>query len=267
MHYRLEHGVRISHVNLMAHLASENTVAMGSPLRSGRTGAQLRPVVLLPFEPTMRLIGSNKIGVMRSIRIEAATDPYEVLVGPGLLNQAGSLLAQKVKPSRCAIVSDSNVAPLYGPRVMHYLTNAGFDPVLITIQPGEETKTIATVEAVCAQLSNSGLDRSSVIIALGGGVVGDLAGFVAAVFHRGIRYLQVPTTLLAQVDSSIGGKTAVNSAVGKNMIGAWHHPLLVMADVETLATLPQREWKQGFAEVIKHAVIRDTEMFEMLQRF
>ncbi len=229
--------------------------------------APLQLVVFLPFEPTMRLIGSNRILVMRSIRIEAGNNPYEVLVGPGLLDQAGSLLARKVKPSSCAIVSDSNVAPLYAERVMNSLTNSGFAPVLITIQSGEEAKTIPTAEMVCAQMSNAGLDRSSIVIALGGGVVGDLAGFAAAVFHRGIRYAHMPTTLLAQVDSSIGGKTGVNSAPGKNMIGAWHHPLLVAADVDALATLPPREWKQGFAEVIKHAVISDAEMFEMLQRF
>ena len=116
-------------------------------------------------------------------------------------------------------------------------------------------------------MSEAGLDRSSFLIALGGGVVGDLAGFVAAIYHRGIPYVQMPTTLLAQVDSSIGGKTAVNTAAGKNMIGAWHHPALVIADVDTLATLPPREWKQGFAEIIKHAIIRDAEMFEMLQHF
>ncbi len=116
-------------------------------------------------------------------------------------------------------------------------------------------------------MSEAGLDRSSFLVALGGGVVGDLAGFVAAIYHRGIPCVQVPTTLLAQVDSSIGGKTAVNTAAGKNMIGAWHHPALVIADVDTLATLPPREWNQGFAEIIKHAIIRDAEMFEMLQHF
>src|SRR5437868_11014553 len=113
----------------------------------------------------------------------------------------------------------------------------------------------------------AGLDRSSFVIALGGGVVGDLAGFVAAIYHRGIPYIQVPTTLLAQVDSSIGGKTGVNATAGKNLIGAFHQPALVISDVDTLATLPPREWKQGFAEIIKHAIIRDAVMFETLQHF
>ncbi|MEY2520493.1 MAG: 3-dehydroquinate synthase [Verrucomicrobiota bacterium] len=112
-----------------------------------------------------------------------------------------------------------------------------------------------------------GLDRSSFVVALGGGMIGDLAGFVAAIYHRGISCVQVPTTLLAQVDSSIGGKTGVNTVAGKNLIGTWHQPALVISDVDTLATLPPREWKQGFAEIVKHAVIRDAEMFETLQRF
>ena len=167
----------------------------------------------------------------------------------------------------CAIVSDDNVAALFAQALVQSLTSAGFKPTLITIPPGEKSKTLGQAEAICNRMSEAGLDRSSFLVALGGGVVGDLTGFVAAIYHRGIPYVQVPTTLLAQVDSSIGGKTAVNTAAGKNMIGAWHHPALVIADVDTLGALPPREWKQGFAEIIKHAIIRDAEMFEMLQHF
>jgi len=150
---------------------------------------------------------------------------------------------------------------------MRSLTEAGFRPVLITVPSGEQSKTMNQAEAICGRMIEAGLDRSSFVVALGGGMVGDLAGFVAAIYHRGIPCVHAPTTLLAQVDSSIGGKTAVNTAAGKNLIGAWHPPAFVISDVDTLATLPPREFKQGFAEIIKHAVIRDAEMFQMLQRF
>ena len=144
---------------------------------------------------------------------------------------------------------------------------AGFAPALIVIPAGEQSKTMQQVEAVCQQMTESGLDRTSFAVALGGGVVGDLGGFVAAIYHRGILYVHIPTTLLAQVDSSIGGKTGVNLGHGKNLIGAWHQPALVISDTETLASLPKRELRQGFAEMIKHAVICDAEMFEMLEQF
>jgi 3-dehydroquinate synthase len=151
--------------------------------------------------------------------------------------------------------------------VVSSLTEAGGRPVLIAVPPGEPSKTMQQAAAICDRMIGAGLDRSSFIVAVGGGMVGDLAGFVAAIYHRGIPCVQVPTTLLAQVDSSIGGKTGVNTAAGKNLIGAWHQPALVISDVDTLQTLPPREFTQGFAEIIKHAVIRDAEMFERLQRF
>jgi 3-dehydroquinate synthase len=204
---------------------------------------------------------------MTPILIQAGSASYEALVGSRLLDETGVFLSQKLSGPDCAIVSDDNVAPLFAPPVVRSLTSAGFKPTLITIPPGEKSKTLAEAEAICHRMSETGLDRSSFLVALGGGVVGDLAGFVAAIYHRGIPWVQVPTTLLAQVDSSIGGKTAVNTAAGKNMIGAWHHPALVLADIGTLDALPAREWKQGFAEIVKHAIIRDAEMFEMLQNF
>ncbi len=177
------------------------------------------------------------------------------------------LVSQKLKGPSCAIVSDANVAALFAERVSASLANAGFRPTLMTVPAGEKSKTMMEAEAICARMTEAGLDRSSFVVALGGGMVGDLAGFVAAIYHRGIPCVQVPTTLLAQVDSSIGGKTAVNTAAGKNLIGAWHQPALVISDVDTLETLPPREFRQGFAELIKHAVIRDAEMFGMLQHF
>lgn len=204
---------------------------------------------------------------MTPIKINAGNQSCEALVGSKLLEQAGTLLPRKVRGSACAIIADENVAALFAQRILGSLTKVGCKPTLITVPPGEKSKTLSEAEAICHRMSEAALDRSSFLVALGGGVVGDLAGFVAAVYHRGIPYVQVPTTLLAQVDSSIGGKTAVNTAAGKNLIGAFHHPTLVIADVDTLATLPLREWKQGFAEIIKHAIIRDAEMFEMLQQF
>jgi 3-dehydroquinate synthase len=204
---------------------------------------------------------------MTPILIQAGSASYEALVGSRLLDETGALLSQKLNGRDCAIVSDDNVAALFAAPVVRSLTSAGFKPTLITISPGEKSKTLAQAETICHRMSEAGLGRSSFLVALGGGVVGDLAGFVAAIYHRGIPYVQVPTTVLAQVDSSIGGKTAVNTATGKNMIGAWHHPTLVLADVGTLDALPAREWKQGFAEIVKHAIIGDAALFETLQNF
>lgn len=204
---------------------------------------------------------------MIPVIVRAGEQSYDVLVGSRLLAQTGMLVSQKLKGPSCAIVSDANVAALFAERVNDSLANAGFCPTLITVPAGERSKTMMEAEAICARMTEAGLDRSSFVVALGGGMVGDLAGFVAAIYHRGIPCVQIPTTLLAQVDSSIGGKTAVNTAAGKNLIGAWHQPALVISDVDTLETLPPREFRQGFAEMIKHAVIRDAEMFGMLQRF
>jgi 3-dehydroquinate synthase len=205
--------------------------------------------------------------VVNPILVRAGAQSYEVIIGPGVLEQAGLFISQKLKGPECALVTDDNVAALFAEKVSRSLKEAGFRPTLIKVRPGEESKTMAQAEAICARMIEAGLDRSSFVAALGGGMVGDLAGFAAAIYHRGIPCVQVPTTLLAQVDSSIGGKTAVNAAAGKNLIGAWHQPALVISDVDTLSTLPPREWKQGLAEVVKHAVIRDAEMFEMLPQF
>ncbi|HEX8076940.1 MAG TPA: 3-dehydroquinate synthase [Chthoniobacterales bacterium] len=204
---------------------------------------------------------------MNAISVRAGEQRYEVLVGHGLLNETGVLVARKLKGPACAVVSDGNVAPLFAGRVVESLNAAGFRPAVITVAPGERSKTMECAEEICGQMIEAGLDRTSFVVALGGGMIGDLAGFAAAIYHRGIPCVQLPTTLLAQVDSSIGGKTAVNTAKGKNLIGAWHQPALVISDVDTLATLPEREFRQGFAEIVKHAVIRDAAMFGRLQRF
>jgi 3-dehydroquinate synthase len=166
---------------------------------------------------------------------------------------------------RCAVISDTNVAALFGDRVKRSLTSAGFKPTPITIPFGEKSKTLEQAGAICDRMIAAGLDRQSFAIGLGGGVIGDISGFVAAIYHRGIPHVQIPTTLLAMVDSSIGGKTGVNTVAGKNLIGAVHHPSLVIDDVDVLRMLPRREFNQGFAEIIKHAVIADAEMFAALK--
>ncbi|MDP9254385.1 MAG: 3-dehydroquinate synthase [Verrucomicrobiota bacterium] len=199
---------------------------------------------------------------MISIEVRAGPHRHDVLIDSDLLPSVGEVMKKILRGPRSAIISDKNVAPLFADHIIRSLKVAGFEPTLITVPPGERSKSLEQAGAICEQLARSGFDRSSFVIALGGGVVGDLAGFVAAIYHRGIPYVQVPTTLLAQVDSSIGGKTAVNTTAGKNLIGAFHHPVLVIADVDTLRTLPPRELNQGFAEIIKHAIIRDATLFE-----
>ena len=204
---------------------------------------------------------------MNSIRVEIGEQSYDVIVGRKLLAGSGTLIAQRMKGPACAIVTDENVAAHFGQFVAESVRAAGFQPTLVTVPAGEESKTLGQAESICGQLIAAGLDRTSFVIALGGGMIGDLAGFVAAIYHRGIPCVQIPTTLLAQVDSSIGGTTGVNTTAGKNLIGAWYQPALVISDVDALKTLPARERRQGFAEIVKHAVIRDREMFDRLERF
>lgn len=208
--------------------------------------------------------GSERIpGMIVSIPLQRS--PYDVHVGPGFLDQAGSLATGVIKPGRCALISDSNVAPLYAERVSRSLQDAGFKVVTLVAPAGENSKSMEQVSSLCEQMIEAGLDRSSAVVALGGGVVGDLAGFAAAIYYRGIPCIHIPTTIVSQVDSSVGGKTGVNAAGGKNLIGAFHQPRLVIADTGTLATLPAREFNEGFAEVIKHAAIRDFAMLDALE--
>ena len=204
---------------------------------------------------------------MNPVCVRAGGASYEALVGSGLLAQVGDLLRGTVRGPRCAVVADENSARLFSARVMEGLRAARFEPSQITVPAGEHSKSLDQVAAVCDEMAAAGLDRSSFVVALGGGVIGDLAGFAAAIYHRGIPHVQVPTTLLAQVDSSIGGKTGVNTRTGKNLLGAVHQPAIVIADVETLCTLPARELNQGFAEVIKHAIICDPSLLELLENF
>jgi 3-dehydroquinate synthase len=197
--------------------------------------------------------------------IAVRADVGRILIGKQLLPQTGKRCHALGFFGQCAIVTDTNVAPLLADRVKESLKSAGFRPTLITIPAGEKSKTLAQAGAICDRMIAARLDRQSFVIGIGGGVIGDISGFVAAIYHRGIPHIQVPTTLLAMVDSSIGGKTGVNTRDGKNLIGAFHPPSLVIDDIDVLKTLPRREFNQGFAEIIKHAIIADTKMFRMLK--
>lgn len=204
---------------------------------------------------------------MQSVTVRAGNASYEALVGSGLLARLGALVQPLVRGPRCAVITDDNSARLFADSAMRSLRAASFDPLLVTVAAGESSKSLERLAWVCDQIAEAGLDRSSFVVAIGGGVIGDLGGFAAAIYHRGIPHVQVPTTLLAQVDSSIGGKTGVNTGAGKNLLGAVHQPALVVADVETLSTLPKPELNQGFAEIIKHAIIRAPSLFEILAAF
>ncbi len=199
-----------------------------------------------------------------NIPVSFGRQRYHVLIGEGLLKRLGTRLRQYLPHETCVIISDSNVAPFFADRVGKSLTSAGFRPTLIRIPAGEKSKKLEKAGAICDRMIAAGLDRQSFVVGLGGGVIGDISGFVAAIYHRGIPHVQIPTTLLAMVDSSIGGKTGVNTRDGKNLIGAIHHPSLVIDDIDVLKTLPRREFNQGFAEIIKHAIIADSRMFRML---
>lgn len=185
---------------------------------------------------------------------------YDILVGRGLLEQAGERIAA-LGARAAAIVTDDNVAALHADRLTDSLTRAGLRTHVVTVPPGEGSKSYANFARVCDALLSHRIERGDLVVALGGGVVGDLAGFAAAVVRRGMRLVQIPTTLLAQVDSSVGGKTGINSPHGKNLVGAFHQPSLVVADTALLDTLPEREKRAGYAEVVKYGLIDDPEFF------
>jgi len=213
--------------------------------------------------PTGRFAGLPSLH--RALQIRAGIDRYPVLLDTGTLDRAGECARKFLSGATCVVISDRNVAQLFAGRVKRSLASAGFRPTLITIPAGEESKTLQQAGAICDQMIAAGLNRQSFVVGLGGGMIGDISGFVAAIYHRGIPHLQIPTTLLAMVDSSIGGKTGVDTRTGKNLIGAFHHPSLVIDDLDVLKTLPRRQFNQGFAEIIKHAIIGDPKMFRILQ--
>ena len=204
---------------------------------------------------------------LRRISVALERNPYEVVIGAGGLNRLGDeLLTAGIQPGRrILVVSNPDVAGPYGEACLQSLAQHGFHADLLVIDAGEDQKTPATVAAIHDAAFERHLERSSLMLALGGGVVGDMTGFAAATWLRGIRVIQVPTTLLAMVDAAIGGKTGVNHPGGKNLIGAFHQPSLVLIDPETLNTLPIREFRAGMAEVIKYGIIGDPDLFHCLE--
>jgi 3-dehydroquinate synthase len=202
---------------------------------------------------------------METVTVNLGSRSYPIHIGTGLLTELGNLLrAQQFSMQQVVVVTDSVVGRLYRQLVVDALSVAGFTPWVIEIPAGEEHKNLAWLTFLYEKLIEGRVERRSPLIALGGGVIGDLTGFAAATFQRGLPFIQVPTTLLAQVDASVGGKTAVNHPAGKNLIGAFYQPRLVVIDVDSLKTLPRREFLAGMAEVIKYGVILSPELFSLL---
>ncbi|MEW6542031.1 MAG: 3-dehydroquinate synthase [Nitrospirota bacterium] len=202
----------------------------------------------------------------RCVTVSLAERSYDILIKAGLLEETGARLRALGLSGKVAVVTDRTVARLYAPDVVRSLKRAGYETRTVVVPAGERAKTLRWVSSVLDGLVRGKFERQSVLLALGGGVVGDLAGFAAAIFVRGIPFVQAPTTLVSQVDSSVGGKTGVNHPLGKNLIGAFHQPRLVLIDPATLRTLPAREWVAGLAEVIKYGVIEDETFFAYLER-
>lgn len=200
-----------------------------------------------------------------SVHVDLGERSYTVRVGSKLIGQLGTF-CRDVLPNRlrAVVISDSNVAPRYADTAIESLQNAGVSSTLITVPAGEASKSLSQAQSILSEMVAASLDRKSFVVALGGGVIGDLAGFCAAVYQRGIPYIQIPTTVLAQVDSSVGGKTGVNLPEAKNLVGSFHQPALVLADVSTLDSLPIQVRHEGFAEIIKHAAIQDASMFDAI---
>ena len=201
---------------------------------------------------------------MERVRIEASGS-YDVLIGPGLLARAGEEIAKAVKPCRAAVITDDTVRILYGNEVQKSLEAAGFETEIWAFPHGEQHKNMTTLSQALEWLGSREISRSDVVVALGGGVPGDLAGFAAAVYSRGMRFVQLPTTLLAAVDSSVGGKTAVDLAAGKNMAGAFHQPEIVLCDTEIIRDLPADLKRDGLAEMLKYGLLTDPALFASLR--
>jgi 3-dehydroquinate synthase len=191
--------------------------------------------------------------------------PYTVRIEPGLLPRMGTELRQLSKAKKTVVVTDTHLATLHLPALVESLKHAGFEPIIAVLQPGEQHKTLQDLLPIFDTILGAKIERSTPLLALGGGIVGDMAGFTAAAVLRGIPFVQIPTTLLAMVDASVGGKTGVNHTAGKNLIGAFHHPIAVYADPTLLTTLPENEFTGGLAECIKHEIIRDADGFAALE--
>src|SRR2546430_6292103 len=203
---------------------------------------------------------------MYVIKVPLGVRSYTVSIGNQLLARLGQECKRLYLGQHCAVIPDRNVAARYGEAAVESFKGAGFEPTLITVPAGETAKSLRMVASCYDQLAGHRLERKSFVVALGGGVVGDLAGFVAATYSRGIDFVQVPTTLLAQVDSSVGGKVGINLKAGKNLVGAFYQPRFVLCDLDTLETLPVREYRAGLAEIIKYGIIHDVELFRRLEQ-
>ena len=205
------------------------------------------------------MIGTDRLTV------ELASRSYDILIGRGLLAAAGRHLQPLLRQPRVVVLTDRTVASLHLPSLMRALDEAGIGHETIVLPAGEQTKSFAQLEEVIDRLLAARVERGTTLVALGGGVIGDLAGFAASIVLRGIDFVQIPTTLLAQVDSSVGGKTGIDTKWGKNLVGSFHQPRLVLADIDVLATLPRRELLAGYAEVVKYGLINDPGFFTWLE--
>ena len=203
---------------------------------------------------------------MKRLNIDLADRSYEILIGQGLLEKVGEWVLEIARPSRLVIITHPSIHELFGEKLSKGFSKANLPLHVIEVPEGEKSKSLEQAQKIYDKLLEWKCDRQTVLVALGGGVIGDLTGFIAATYMRGVPFVQVPTTLLAQVDSSVGGKTAVNHPLGKNMIGVFYQPKLVVVDLETLKSLPEKEYKAGLAEVIKYGVIEDARLFEFLER-
>jgi shikimate kinase/3-dehydroquinate synthase len=205
------------------------------------------------------------VPAVETVHVPLGERAYDILIGPGLIDGAGARISALRPGAACAIVTDEAVAAIHLPRLEASLAAAGIRWASVSVPPGETSKSYAEFERVCDAVMAAKMERGDLVVALGGGVVGDLAGFVAASVRRGMGFIQIPTTLLAQVDSSVGGKTGINSKYGKNLVGAFHQPSLVLADTDALDTLTEREFRAGYAEVAKYGLIGDADFWEWLE--
>ncbi len=202
---------------------------------------------------------------MKKVRVELGPNSYDITIGYGILQELEDFVRESGFSKKALIITDTHVGPLYGEQLKACLSRAGLEACLYQIPAGEESKSLAVAEKLFTCAIEAGLDRKSPVIALGGGVTGDLAGFVAATYMRGVPFLQIPTSLLAQVDSSVGGKVAVNHALGKNLIGAFYQPRAVFMEMDFMDSLPKREISTGLGEVVKYGIIYDEEFFRFLE--
>ncbi len=203
--------------------------------------------------------------MLETLRVDLPGREYDIVIGQGLLAEAGERIAPLLKRPKVAILTDENVAAHHLATLQDGLSAAGIQSTALALKPGEKTKGWAGLEQAVEWLIGQQVERDDIVIAFGGGVIGDLAGFAAAILRRGVDFVQIPTSLLAQVDSSVGGKTGINSPLGKNLIGAFHQPKLVLADTDVLDTLPQREFVSGYGEVVKYGLLGDADFFDWLE--